>query len=79
MEAAGTGDLDAVARALADREAAMPGATPSERARALEAGETIARLLTELKRNMVVEHNRLEQLRSAFAKKRSSQAINLQA
>ena len=79
IEAAAVGDLDAVARALADREAAMPGATAWERARALEDGEIIARLLIELKRNMVIEHNRLGQVRSAFTKSRPPGTINLRA
>jgi hypothetical protein len=79
IAAAAEGDLESVGRALADREAAITTATPRERAGALEDGETIGRLLAELKRNLVVEHNRLEQLRSGFARDVRSAAIDLTA
>ena len=82
IAAAGHGDLDLVGRALADREAAITAATPQEQARALQDGETLGRLLAEIKRNIVAEHSRLEQLRSAFgtsARNRGTASINLQA
>jgi len=82
IAAAGKGDLDAVGRALADREAAMAAASPLERARALQDGETLGRVLAEIKRNIVAETSRLEQLRSTFAnsaRNRGATSINLQA
>ena len=82
IAAASHGDLDAVGRALGDREAAMAAASPLERAHALQDGETLGRVLTEIKRNIVAEHSRLEQLRSTFAsstRNRGARSINLQA
>lgn len=82
IAAAGLGDLEAVGRALTDREAAMAAASPLERARALQDGETLGRVLAEIKRNIVAETSRLEQLRSTLAnsaRNRSATSINLQA
>jgi hypothetical protein len=77
--AAAEGDLEEVGRALADRAAAMATATPQERADALEEGETIGRLIAELKRNIVAEHSRLEQVRAGFAKQSKAPAIDVKA
>jgi hypothetical protein len=79
IAAAREGDLDALGRALNDRAAAIPFATPQERARAIEDGETIGRLLAETKRNLAAKYNRLEQLRSGFAAERPSNGIDLKA
>ena len=79
IAAAGSADLEALGRALAERESLIGAADPVEQANALSDGETIARLLTELRRNLVAEHNRLEQLRSGFAHSNESPRVNLQA
>lgn len=78
VAAADAGDLDAVAQALGDREAAISTATPAERAAALDEGETIGRLLTDIKRNIAVEHNRLEQVREGFASDRAASFLDVQ-
>src|SRR5258708_39089734 len=77
VAAADAGDLDAVAQALGDREAAISTATPAEQAAALDEGETIGRLLTDLKSTIAVEHNRLEQVREAFASDRAASFLNV--
>ncbi len=79
IAAARHGDLEAVRRALADRQLAIAAAAPQERADALRDGVAIGRLLTDLKRDIVAQHNRLEQLRSAFAKGGAPSAVNLEA
>ncbi len=79
LSAARQGDLDAVRRALTDRQLAIADAAPQERADALRDGVAIGRLLTELKCNIVAKHNRLEQLRSLLAKSGAAGAINLEA
>jgi hypothetical protein len=79
LAAAACGDLQALGRALDDRSAAIPYATPAEQERALADGETVGRLLTELKRNLVSEHGRLEQLRSTFAQSRGGTVVNFHA
>ena len=79
LAAAASGDLSALGRALNDRAAAIPHATPAEQKRALGDGETVGRLLTELKRNLVSEHNRLEQLRSTFVPSRGATVVNFHA
>ncbi len=79
VAAAGAGDFDALSIALAARAAAIATASPAEQAEALAAGETIGRLLTEIRRDTVSAHNRLEQLRSAFARRDGQPLINLRA
>ena|SRR6266566_8830403 len=78
VAAADAGDLDAVAQALGDREAAISTATPADWAAALDEGETIGRLLTDIKRNIAVEHNRLEQVREGFASDRAASFLDVQ-
>jgi hypothetical protein len=78
IAAADAGDLDAVGYALVDREAAMATAPPAERAAALAEGETIGRLLADIKRNIVLQHNRLEQVREGFASDSHSASIDVQ-
>ena len=78
VTAADAGDLDALAQALVDREAAIASASPAERTIALDDGETITRLLTDIKRTIVAEHNRLEQVREGFLRKRAALSIDLQ-
>lgn len=79
LSAARQGDLDALRRALADRQLAIAAAAPQERADALRDGVAIERLLTEFKREIVAKHNRLEQLHSVLAKSGAAGAINLEA
>ena len=85
MAAARQGDLEAVRRALADRQIAIAAAAPWKPADALtlveiiKDGVALGRLLTELKRNIVTKHNRLEQLRSLLARNGAAAAINLEA
>jgi hypothetical protein len=85
MAAARRGDLDAVRGALADRRLAIAAAAPWKPADALtlveiiKDGVTIGRLLTDCKRNIVIRHNRLEQLRSLLAKNGAPGAINFEA
>src|SRR5438105_12964641 len=78
VAAADAGDLDAVAQALGDRAAAISTATPTEQAAAFDDGETIGRLLTDIKRNIAVEHNRLEQVREGFASDRAPSFLDVQ-
>ena len=79
IASAGAGDLEALSRALADRDSAMANATEVEMADAVAAGETIGRLLAELRRNLVLEQNRLEQFRLGFAQGGINRRVNLQA
>jgi hypothetical protein len=79
MAAARQGDMEAVRRALADRHLAIAAAAPQERADALRDGVAIGRLLTDLKRDIVARHNRLEQLRSVLARSGAPAALNLEA
>ena len=78
LVAADAGDLDAMAEALVDREAALASATPAEQTAALDEGETIGRLLTEIKRNIVAGHGRLQQVREGFARGRAASSIDVQ-
>ena len=75
--AAHAGDLEALTQALSDRQAALSQASPSEWAAALDQGEVIRRMLTEINRNIAAEHNQLEQLREGFASARAASAIDL--
>ncbi len=76
--AAHAGDLNSLARALADREAALLNSTSAEQATALLHGDDIARLLTEIKRTIVAEHSHLQQLREGFASARAASSIEFQ-
>jgi hypothetical protein len=78
LAAADAADLEALSQALVEREAAMATAPPADRAAALDAGETIGRLLADIKRNIVVRHNRLEQVREGFAAHARSALIDVQ-
>ena len=67
LAAIDAGDLDGVARALADRDKALQPASPVEQVTALADGAVLALRLAELKRSLAAEHARLEQLRDGLA------------
>jgi hypothetical protein len=67
LDAAATGNLDALCVALAARRAAMHGMDDPDRLKAsLDAGETIARDLRLLKLKLSIDSNRLTQIQSAL-------------
>jgi hypothetical protein len=71
LAAVAAGDLDALAQALAAREAALRAAPLAEQAAALHDGANLARNLAGLKRDLAAEHARWEQLRAGFANYRA--------
>jgi hypothetical protein len=66
LAAAQMGDLHALGQALADREAAMPDASPAGQASSFEDGQTIGLILTQRKREIAAEHARLEHVREGL-------------
>ena len=69
---ADAGDLEELGRALADREAAIATASPEQQAAALADGAILGVRLAEIKRNLVSEHGRLEQVREGLTNYRGS-------
>lgn len=75
LVAAACGDLDALAEALAAREAAWEAAPVSERAAALKGGESIQLLLVEIKRRIVDQQRRLDQIKTGLARTGAPNAV----
>jgi hypothetical protein len=67
LVAVDAGDLDDLARALEEREAAMAAASPEEQAVALSDGAILGLRLAEIKHSLVAQYGRLAQIREGFA------------
>jgi hypothetical protein len=68
LDAAATGDVEALELALAERQAAIENASIAERVKALKEGEAVQLLIRGIKLRLRTEIGRLEQIKTALVR-----------